>query len=235
MRIPKDHKELTKLAVRLKDDCSISFGQRQPAYRQYGQWIETGRAAGSLSIANLLYGHIERLSSHIYCPEILRFKIDFEKQYDKVWYDRADVASKMISREWEHRNVDILFGHAVNTALRFGSAYIKQLGGVKIDDDDHIIPMWRGGRIIPPWAFGVYNESVNDLDDQECFMEINFLNRHEVWRRVRGLPEAEKLYKSILATAKSDSSNGAPTSFMHQVLSTAVLNTSLQNMTQPQP
>ena len=48
-----------------------------------------------------------------------------------------------------------------------------------------------------------------------------------------GLPDAEKLYKTILGASTQSESAGQPTSFMHQVLSTAVLNTSLQNATQP--
>lgn len=231
MRLATNIKDLTQQAIELVKDCKISLGQRQSAYRQYGQWMETGRNAGALSIANLLYGHIDRLSSHLYCPELLRFKIDFEEEYDPIWLARGEVAARKVSREWERKNVDMLFGHAVKVALAYGSAYIKQLGGV----DGDSIPMYRGARIIPPWAFGVYNEGVNDLHDQECVLEISHLNRHEVWRRVRELPDAEKLYKKILGSVSDDSGVGAPTSFMHQVLSTSVLNTSLQTMTQPQP
>lgn len=231
MRLAQDVDKLTKQAVELVKDCQISFGQRQSAYRQYGQWCETGRNAGSLSIANLLYGHIDRLASHLFSPELLRFKCDFEEHYDPIWLERGDVAARKISREWERRNVDMLFGHGVNVALKYGACYLKQLGGV--DDEDH--PIWRGAQLIPPWAVGVYNEGVNGLEDQEAFLQVSYLNRHEVWRRVRGLPDAEKLFKSILGSAQSESGVGAPTSFMHQVLSTAVLNTSLRNMTQPQP
>jgi hypothetical protein len=86
-----------------------------------------------------------------------------------------------------------------------------------------------------PWNFGVYNEGLNSLDEQEAFVETVWLTKHEVWRRVRHLPGAEKLYERILGNATKETGASQPSSFMHQVLSTAVLNTSLSNNTQPQP
>src|SRR5262249_41927051 len=93
---------------------------------------------------------------------------------------------------------------------------------------------FRGARLVPPWAFGVYNEAVNDLHEQEAFVETIGLNKHEVWRRVRNLPDAEALYKRILGNAtKDEGAAGVPNSFMHQVLSTSVLNTSGTGVTRP--
>lgn len=231
MRLPTNQRDLTKLAVKLIEDCSVSIGQRQAAYRQYGQWLETGRAAGGLALANLLYGHVDRLASHLFSPTDLRFAIDFERHYEQIWHDRASVVARTITRAWQRKNVDLLFGLGVSGALAYGSFALKQLAGVHADGTFQ----YRGARLVPPWRMGLYNESINDLDDQEVIMEVMYLNRHEVWRRIRHLDGPERLFKRILAQSDKEQSVGAPTSFMHQVLSTAVLNTSLQNMTQPQP
>lgn len=231
MRLPSNEKQLTKLAVQLRDDCLISLGQRSSAYRQYGQWLETGRAAGGLALANLLYGHVDRLASHLCSPEDLRFTIDFEREYDAFWHQRAAVVAKVIRRAWKRRRVDLKFGLGVFVALAYGACALKQLCRHHSDGSFE----YGGATLVPPWRMGLYNEAVNDLDEQEVILERTWLTRAQVWRRVRTLPDPVKLFKKIIATSDKESGVGTPTSFMHQVLSTAVLNTSLQTMTQPQP
>lgn len=231
MRLPTRAKELTKLAVQVIEDCSVSMGQRQAAYRQYGQWIETGRNAGSLSIANLLYGHLDRTASHLFSPSELRSAISFERHYDQMWLLRAGAVARVVSNEWETHNIDLLFARGVREALGYGAYFLKQMGGM----DEQGRPIFRGARLVPPWRMGVYNEAINSLDEQEALLETCYLNRHEVWRRVRNLPDAGNLYKRVMGSSQKDAGLATPTSFMHQVLSTAVLSTSLQNMTQPQP
>ena len=231
MRIPTTIKDLVPFSTEIIEACRVSRGQREAAYRQYYQWCETGRPAGGLALANMLYGHIDRLASHLFSPSGLRFALDFENRYPKNVQEQGSVVARHVSREWERHNIDMTFGHAVAEALKYGSCLIKQLAGIGSDSAFH----YRGARLVLPHQFGVLDESVNDLHDQEAFVETIWLNKHQVWRRIRGLPEPEKLYKRILGSSNKDNASSQPTSFMHQVLSTAVLNTSLQNMTQPQP
>lgn len=187
MILQKDEKKLVAQSLKMIEDCRVSQSQRASAYRQYGQWIETGRAAGGLSIANLLYGHLDRVASHLFSPSELRFAIDFEAEYEQIWLDRAKVVAKMLTRTWQRKNMDLLFGHGTNEALRYGAYFLKQMAGV--DGAGNF--KFRGARLVPPWSMGVYNEAVNDLDDQECILETVYLSRPEVWRRVRNLPGAE--------------------------------------------
>lgn len=231
MLIPQTQKELIPWAIELIEQCRVSVAQRSSAYRQYYQWSETGRAAGGLALANMLYGHVDRLASHLFSPSGLRFTIDYENIYDKSWQEKGAVVARMISREWERHNIDMTFGHGVKEALTYGACILKQLGGRAADGGF----AFQGARLVMPHQFGVYDESCNDLHRQDAFVETCWLTKSQVWRRVRELPSAEKLYKRILASANKDNNASQPTSFMHQVLSTAILNTSLQTMTQPQP
>ncbi len=207
-----------------------SQNQRAAAYRQYGQVLETGRQAGGLALANLIYSHIDRLAAHLFSPSELRFAIDYENIYPKEWLAKGAVAARVVSRSWEHKNIDMLFGHGVKHSLTYASCILKQIGGKDADG----VFQFKGAKLVMPWQFGVYNEGINDLADQEAFVETDWLNRHEVWRRIQQLPDAEKLYKSVLGNASKEAGVGTPTSFMHQVLSTSILNTSAQNV-QPQP
>lgn len=231
MRLPEKPKDKIDLALKRIEDCRVSLGQRVAAYRQYYQWAETGRASGGLALANMLYGHLDRLASHLFSPSSLRFAMDFENIYPKDIQEKGAIVARMITREWERHNIDMLFGHGVREALTYGGCLLKQLSG--IDSEGNF--KYRGARLVMPHQFGVYDESVNELSEQECFVETAWLTSDQVWRRVRNLPDAEKLYKRIIASGNKDNNSSQPTSFMHQVLSTAVLNTSLATMTQPQP
>jgi hypothetical protein len=179
----------------------------------------------------MLYGHVDRTASHLFSPTDLRFAIDYENIYAQEWMDKGTVAARVVSREWERKNIDVLFGHGVKEALSYGSYLLKQLAGK--DAEDHFY--FRGARLVPPWAFGVYDEGVNELDQQEALVETVWFNRHEVWRRVRNLPDAEKLYERIIASGAKEDREGVPRTFMHQILSTAILDVNLRNATTPQP
>lgn len=229
MMLPGTEKELIVFAQETTEICQISQAQRAAAYRMYGQWVETGRPAGGLARANMLYSHVDRLRSHLFSPSGLRFNIGYEWQHDKVDLLRAETAERVLNREWETSNIDLTFGNGVHESLTYGACLAKQLvatgsGGVSI-----------GSRLVMPWNFGVYNEGINELDDQEAFNETVYLNEHEVWRRIRHLPDAQHLYRQIMSQGSKTSGVGVPTSFMHQVLSTATLDLSLSNATQPQP
>jgi hypothetical protein len=225
--LPKNEKDLTAKALEIIENCRVSQASRAAAYRQYAQWCETGRASGGLALGNLLEGHIDRLASHLFSPTELRFAIDYENLYPKEWLEKGAIAARVVSREWERQNIDVLFGHGVKESLKYGACLLKQLAGQDADENFY----FRGARLVMPWHFGVYDESQNSIDDQEAVCETVFLNKHEVWRRIRNLPDAEKLFKKILGNATKDEGVGMPSNFMHQVLSTAVLDTS-QSLTQ---
>jgi hypothetical protein len=231
VRLPTDAKRLTKAALEIIDACTEGQATRASTYRSFGTWVETGKPKGGLALANLMYGHVDRTASHLFSPTELRFGMNYENIYPQEWLDKGAVAARLVSLEWQNKNIDILFGVGVKEALTYGSYLLKQLAGKTADGAYY----YRGGQLVPPWAFGVYDEGINDLDKQEALVETVWLNRHEVWRRIRNLPNAERIYKRILAKGDKEDRTGVPRAFMHQVLSTAILDTSLRNATQPNP
>lgn len=231
MRLPQTAKALTKLALEIVDQCTEGQGNRAASYRTYGTWIETGKPKSGMALGNLLYGHIDRLATHLFSPTELRFGMNYENIYPQEWLDKGSVASRLVSLEWQNKNIDVLFGAGVNESLRYGAYLLKQLAGKAADGSFY----YRGGQLVPPWGLGVYDEGINDLDKQEAMVETVWMNRHEVWRRIRNLPNAEKMYKKVLAKGDNQTRTGSPRNFMHQVLSTAILDASLRNATAPQP
>ena len=229
MILPSGIRDLTKFAQNVIEICRVSQGTRAAVYRNYGEWIETGAPTGGLALANMLNSHIDRLRAFLFSPTDLRFDVDFETTPDDRVVRQAGHTAKIITREWERKNIDMTFGEGVKESLKYGACIMKQLISMRNN-----APQFSA-RLVMPWNFGVYNEGVNDLGDQEAMCETAYLTKHEVWRRIAHLPDAEKLFQRIITSASKEEGAGQPNSFMHQVLSTAVLDVNLENATQPMP
>lgn len=223
MRIPKDERGLIKFAKEQIEICSASMGNRASAYAQYAQYIETGRSNGGLSLANTLYSHVDRLSSHLFCPTDTRFNIDFEHVYEENVLLQAEQAARNLTRAFGNKNFDLSFSNAVWQSLSFGSSIIKLSGKIEnitIGDKTMSHIKEANARIVPPWLFGVENEGRNGLSDQEAMLEKVYLNKHDVWRRIAHFEGAEGIYKKIMAYAnKGPAGPTLPASYI-QVLST---------------
>lgn len=230
MLLPKNKKELTKFAGELVATCKTSQGMRSAAYKQYAQWVETGRQSGGLALANMLYAHVDRLHSHLFSPTDLRFGLDFENHYEDKVLAQADMAARVLTREWERRNIDTVFAGGVREALMYGSCIIKSLANGDGESD-----VLLSARLVMPWQFGVYNESVTEIEDQEVVVETAFLTKPEVWRRISHLPDAEKLFVKIITGSNKSEGDGTPTSFFHQVLSTMALDTQMTSASSQVP
>lgn len=235
MRIPEEPKALVDWSLETISKCRVSQAMRASAYRSYAQWIETGRANGGLGTANLLSSHLDRLQSHIFLPDNLRFTIDFENHYGKVVLSQAETAARVLTREWERRDIDTVYAAGVYEGLKYGASIPKLLLH-PVHSSDGGPQYSMSARLVSPWNFGVYNESVNGLDDQEAVNETVYISRHEVWRRIAHLPGAADLFKRIIAASNKDAGTGGSQPVaMHQVLSTAILPIDLQNATTPEP
>lgn len=193
--------------------------------------IETGRQDGTRSKINKLWGHIDRLSSHLFSPTDLHFTIDFENHYPKNILERGAICAKILTRDWERTNTDMLFGQGVFEALRYGSCFLKQWVQ---EEGEEKTPVYNAALVMP-WNFGVTNERNNSLAMQDAMCETITLTLPEVWRRIYHLPNAEKLFQRIKSNAVRGQAGDEQNSFFHQLLSTATLNTGVQGMTRPVP
>lgn len=222
MKLPSDKTDLLRKILQVKEACRVSAVQRAALARMQNLWIQTGRPTGSRALVNKLYAHIDRLSSHLFSPAELRFMLDFEAHYGPAQLACADMAARVLTREWQRRDVDTLFSSAVNVSLQYGAAIVKQMWG----------HAGLEARLVMPWQFGVYREDVTSIDDQEALCESGLMTLEEVWRRISHLSSAEALYKRIVANARKESGDELNASFFHNVLSTSVLNTDLANTRQ---
>lgn len=214
----------------LVESCNISRAIRAAFYRQLYAVSQTGRTDGTRAKINKMYKHLDRLQSHLFSPTDLRFIIDFEYQYPKEFQQRAMVAAKIITQDWERTNTDVLFGQGVFESERYGATFLKQwpeeMPGGKVH---------YKSALVMPWSMGVSNERCNSLDEQDAICETIILTLPEVWKRIWQMPDANKLFERIRANAKKGGGDSDETSFFHQVLSTAQISTGIQGLTHPIP
>jgi hypothetical protein len=231
LELPKDPVKLLQAAMDIAETCRVSSGIRAAYCRQLDAMIETGQQDGTRSIINLMYGVVDRLSSHLFSPTGLRFMVDFENHYPKEWQERARVAARTLTRNWSRNNTDMTFGAGVFEALKYGASIMKQW--TQEDGPEHI-PTYHK-KLVKPWQFGVFREDVSDLDSQPAMCETVMLTMPEVWRRIYRFDDAEKLFKRIREHAQRGVAGDEYNSFFHQVLSTSTLSTGNTGMTRPVP
>lgn len=222
MRLPTSKPELLRKVIEVKDACRASAPQRAALCRAQSLRIETGRATGVRSLINLLYAHIDRTASHLFSPVDLRFILDFEAHYPANILSQAETAARVITREWERKDMDVTFGEGVKVSLKYGAAILKQMWG-------------HSGlecSLLMPWQFGVYREDTNNLEDQEAVCESGLMTLEETWRRISHLPNADNMFRAIRAHARKQGADPVTSSFFHNVLSTSILNTSLESVKQ---
>lgn len=188
MILPSDQKKLAAWASEIISRCRANVGPRASAARTQKTWLYTGSPDGSGSIINLLYQHIDRLGSYLFSPNDLRFHIDFTHSYPKQIMAQAEVAGRVITREFERRDIDIQFGAGVPIALTYGSCFPKL-----IDADGGITC-----KLCMPWHIGVYRPDRNDLSEQEAICETNFITPFDLWRRISHLPDALSLFRKCM-------------------------------------
>ena len=221
--MPTGRGEVIKFAMDLVEKCQTSLGSRVSFYRSINSLCESGRGDGKQSLINLLYNHLDRWSSYLFNPTELRFSIGYTSEQPKINLERAKVVANLLTDTWQFDNTDIMFASGVQEAGKFGCSILKQWVQPW---DEHGSPNYCSSLVLP-WNFGVYAENENDLAEQPAMCETTILTMPQVWQRISQLdmsvPDREKLFKRVAASAKAGQSSDYNQNFFRQVFSTAPL------------
>jgi hypothetical protein len=229
--IPTSERKLVSQVNEWIEQCRVSVGARSAYYRLLNAIAETGRYDGQKSLINTLNKQLERVQANLYSPTSLKFDIDFEHPHPPETYNQAREVAKVLTRQWDRTDTDILFGRGVFEGLKYGGALLKQWPSIEGNDE---LPIYNR-KLVMPWNFGVYREDENDIDKQEILVETSQLTMPEVWQRIYRFPDRDRMYQKIKAQATSGGrgEGAAPTSFFHQVLSTSQIQTGVTSATMP--
>lgn len=228
--VPRGNRgEIVNFTMDLATKCNASLGSRASFYKTVNTLVQSGRGDGRQSLINLLYNHIDRLSSNLFSPTELRFNIDYSNIYPKLDLERAAVAARLLTHTWQFDNIDLQFASGVQEALNYGCTILKQwVQPGSTDGTPHLY-----SRVVMPWSFAVYAENENGLESQSALCETVVLTMPEAWQRISQLPntqhENERIFKRVQASSQSGGqSPDYNANFYRQVFSTAALNTDAQ-------
>lgn len=209
---PKQFQRQIKSIV---EQCRVSVGLRQQQAQAISSWMFVSSGEDGPALYNKIPPHIDKLASSIFCPVDPRFDIEYENPYGQDELRKAQIAARWLTREFSRRDLDMLFGSAVEGALEYGSYFIKLLWG-----HDGL-----GARLMAPWQFGVYVESNTEIDGQEALCETSYITAEELWRRIAHRADAKELYRRATAHAKKGARDDSMPAGLHNVLPPAAIGT----------
>ena len=128
------------------------------------QYYWTGSADSKASIHNKIKPFVKRLSGYLYQPYTVRFNTVFDSGEPQDVLERGRSLSQALTADYRASDADLRFGDAVLWGLVNGCYLLKHIGD------------GAGFKAIPthPVNFGVLNESVVSLDEQEAFCHVTY-------------------------------------------------------------
>lgn len=207
MKLPS--KNIGDWANDLVEQCSVSRQQRAADCAYWRNYYYNGSDQDEdPALYNRCFGHIDRLASFLFSPADVRFIIEFDSTIGKSYLERAQVASRYLSREFHRCDMDLQFGAANELALIKGCAILKTNWG-----HDGFDP-----NIVHPESFGVLREDISSLDKQEAFVHSTFLTPSQMRRQLADHPKKDELLEKIKRMAKKKQRLEYDTSFLHEMV-----------------
>lgn len=202
LRIPhQDHKRL-QFFQEIVDVCLASRSRRVEQYATWRNYFFYGTTDGeSPSPYNLLYSHLDTLTSFLYASDSTRFSVKMGSHAPRSDYRRTQAFAKRIMEEWKTSNADIVVGMAVLWALVYDSTFLKL-----IRRRGHVYPF-----VVDPACFGVYRDDVPMLDRQEAFVHTYYMTKTDLEKRIALHPNRHDILRKVSDThAKDDTAASTP-------------------------
>lgn len=182
MHIPKG-KDLSDFVRELVDECLVSRPDRLTSYNRFRDIYYTGSDSDQPSKRNRCFSHVDKLSSYLFSPSDVHFSIDFEDNTDAKWASITSSASNYLNRQFSRRDCDVKFAQANEWSLVKGCCLVKLVWG-----HNGFSP-----QVVQPEFFGVYREDIDDLDDQEAFVQSFFLTPSQFRRMLGNHPDKTEI------------------------------------------
>lgn len=211
MKIP--HQEIKRLQF-YKEVVEVCLQSRQNRLEQYAQnraYYFFGTAGdGGPSPWNLIYSHLDMLTSFLYASDSTRFSVRMGAHAPKLDYTRTGPFARLIQEEWKSSNADIIYQLGILWALIYDTTLIKH-----IRKNGQVYPF-----MVDPACFGVYREDVPMLDRQEAFVHVYYMTKSDLRKRLSLHPRREEILKLASDTYSkeetADQAQSGPAAFLTQ-------------------
>lgn len=211
MKLPQ--KKIGGWAYDIIQECSVSRQQRAAECAYWRNYYYVGSDQDEdPALYNRCFGHVDRLASFLFSPADVRFNIEFDSTIGRSYLDRAQVASRYLSREFHRCDVDLQFAAANEIAIFKGCSILKVNWG-----HEGLDPC-----IIHPESFGVLREDISSLDKQEAFVHTTFLTPGQMGRLLADNLKKDELMEKIKRMAKKKARNEYDYSYLHEMIVGAI-------------
>lgn len=183
----------------------MCMASRERRVEQYAQWRNCfffgNSGEDTPSAYNLLYAHIDTVTSFLYASDSTRFSVRMGSHAPKSDYRRTGAFGKRIMEEWKTSNADIVYQMAILWSLVYDSTIVKH-----IRRNGHVHPF-----VVDPACFGVYRDDVPMLDRQEAFVHTYYMTKTDLAKRLALHPRRDDIIKAATDTyAKQDTASSTP-------------------------
>src|ERR1700719_1568436 len=166
MIFPTNEDELAKRVTYLVERCLSTREDRDQLY----QWRERnylfGTSGGFRAPINELESHIDLVSSFLYAPDHAFFHITSDSN-DDTEVMKSIALQDDFNEDFQSSDMSDTFMDGVPWSIVYDTIIPKV--GWNRDREEMFLDL------VPPHNFGVYDESVSDLDSQSCFSHTYFI------------------------------------------------------------
>jgi hypothetical protein len=184
LRIPEKKADLAEWSKELTDECMASATERGMIYAKAAQYYYTGTADSRAAIYNKTKPFIDKLAGFLMQPTDVRFSLFYDTSESDSALERAQLCGEKLTADYRHTDSDITFAEATVWALVNGCQMLKHFPSGEI---------FKLGPVHPQ-NFGVLQETVLDIDEQEAFCHVTYPTKS----RLRSILEDHPRQKEIL-------------------------------------
>ena len=207
LRIPELRKDLDEWVKEVVDECMASATERGMIYAKAAQYYYTGTADERAAIYNKIKPFIDKLAGFLMQPTDVRFSIFYDTSESDSALERAYLASEKLTADYRQTDSDITFAEATVWALINGCQILKH------------VPAGEIFKVAPvhPQNFGVLQETVLDLEEQEAFCHVTYPTKSRLRTILEDHPRKNEILKRI-EDGPSPESDSEETSYFHQMV-----------------
>jgi len=184
-------------AIEIRDLCMRSSANRGDFYHKCRNAFRHGSRDVDEARHNKIMPIIRRLASYCYAPERIHFWADLPPN-EIEHEDKIESAMDAINDGWHDTGSDLLASTAVEQGFVCGTTPISVLPERMTDGSIALV-----SRMIRPEMFGVWNETVGDLLQQQAICYDSYLSHPEIEIRLMMHPkrERDRIMQNLESTA----------------------------------
>lgn len=208
IRIPQRTEALVPFIEEIIEECYASLERRREQYRYFRSFYYTGSDDSAGTKHNKCFSHVDKLSSLLFSASDLSFDITFDGAEVGEFAEMGDTSARYLTREYIRSRSGLVFGQGVDVALVDGCSFIKKVwthSGVK-------------SHIIRPQFMGVLREDLNDLDEQDAFVNSFYVTPTGLKRLISGRPDRKAILERAMATMTTPGSADTDGDYFHEIV-----------------